>query len=165
MTVPDAPAPHPCHPPSLRLALYEPEIAGNVGTVLRLAACLDVPVDLIEPMGFPFSDRALARSGMDYLRHVTMARHADWASFKAQVPGRIVLLTTKAATRLDQAQFLPGDTLLCGSESSGVPEHVHAAVDLRITIPLVPGRRSLNVALAAAIALSEALRQTDQWPA
>ncbi|OYY66368.1 tRNA (cytidine(34)-2'-O)-methyltransferase [Sphingomonas sp. 28-62-11] len=165
MTVPDAPAPHPCHPPSLRLALYEPEIAGNVGTVLRLAACLDVPVDLIEPMGFPFSDRALARSGMDYLRHVTMARHADWASFKAQVPGRIVLLTTKAATRLDQAQFLHGDTLLCGSESSGVPEHVHAAVDLRITIPLVPGRRSLNVALAAAIALSEALRQTDQWPA
>lgn len=164
MTVPDDPAPPPRHSPSLRLALYEPEIAGNVGTVLRLAACLDVSVDLIEPMGFPFSDRALARSGMDYLQHVTMTRHADWASFKAQVPGRIVLLTTKGATRLDAAQFLPGDTLLCGAESSGVPDHVHAAADLRITIPLVPGRRSLNVALAAAIALAEALRQTDQWP-
>ncbi len=165
MTLPDAPALAVDPARSLRLALYEPEIAGNVGTVLRLAACLNVPVDLIEPMGFPFSDRALARSGMDYLQHVTMARHADWPSFKAQVPGRIVLLTTKGATRLDQGQFLPGDTLLCGSESSGVPDDVHAAVDLRITIPLVPGRRSLNVALAAAIALAEALRQTDQWPA
>lgn len=165
MTVNDAPA-STLHPAtSLRLALYEPEIAGNVGAVLRLGACLGVPVDLIEPMGFPFSDRALARSGMDYLDHVIMIRHADWASFKAQVPGRIVLLTTKGATRLDAAQFLPGDTLLCGAESSGVPDHVHATVDARITIPLVPGRRSLNVALSAAIALSEALRQTDQWPA
>lgn len=165
MSLTDAPAPPPHAPASLRLALYEPEIAGNVGTVLRLAACLNVPVDLIEPMGFPFSDRALARSGMDYLHHVTMARHADWASFKAQVPGRIVLLTTKGATRIDAVQFLPGDTLLCGAESSGVPDAVHAAVDLRVTIPLVPGRRSLNVALSAAIALAEALRQTDQWPA
>lgn len=102
---------------------------------------------------------------MDYLQHVTTVRHADWAQFKAHAPGRIVLLTTKGATRLDDVQFLPGDTLLFGSESSGVPDAVHAAVDLRITIPLVPGRRSLNVALAAAIALAEALRQTDQWPA
>lgn len=148
----------------LRLALYEPEIAGNVGTILRLGACLNVPVDLIEPMGFAFSDRALARSGMDYLAQVDVTRHADWAAFRATVTRRIVLLTTKAATRLDAAQFLPGDILLLGSESSGVPDHVHEEADVRITIPLVPGRRSLNVAAAAAIAVSEALRQTHSWP-
>ena len=105
----------------LRLALYQPEIAGNVGTILRLAACLNVPVDLIEPMGFAFSDRALARSGMDYLTQVDVTRHVDWAAFEASVPGRIVLLTTKGATRLPSARFEPGDTLLLGTESAGVP--------------------------------------------
>lgn len=151
--------------PMLRLALYQPDIAGNVGTILRLAACVDVGVDLIEPMGFAYSDRALARSGMDYAAHARVRRHADWASFEATAQGRIVLLTTRDATRLDAATFRPDDVLLLGAESSGVPDHVHARADLRITIPLVPGRRSLNVAVAAAIALGEALRQTDSWPA
>lgn len=149
---------------SLRLALHQPDIAGNVGTIIRMAACLGVPIDLIEPMGFAFSDRALARSGMDYLAHAQVTRHPDWAAFAAIVPGRIVLLTTKQGARLDAAEFRFDDTLLLGAESSGVPPAVHEAADLRVTIPLVPGRRSLNVAVAAAFALGEALRQTRGWP-
>ena len=151
-------------PNSLRLALYEPEIAGNVGTILRMAACLDLPVDLIEPLGFAFSERALARSGMDYVAHARITRHIDWDAFAAAAPARIVLLTTKAATRIDQAEFCAGDTLLLGKESSGVPDHVHRRADLRVTIPLVPQRRSLNVAITAAMAIAEALRQIGGWP-
>jgi len=148
----------------LRIALHQPDIAGNVGTILRLAACLDVAVDLIEPMGFAFGDRSLTRAGLDYAAHAQVIRHADWAAFEAQVPGRIVLMTTQGSTRLDAARFEPGDTLLMGAESSGVPAHVHARADLRVHIPLVRGRRSLNVAVATAIALGEALRQTGGWP-
>lgn len=148
----------------LRLALHEPDIAGNVGTILRLAACLDVAVDLIEPMGFAWSDRALARAGMDYAAHARVVRHVDWAAFERGVAGRIVLLTTAGTTRIDAARFRPGDTLLMGAESRGVPKAVHGRADLTINIPLVPGRRSLNVAVAAAIALGEALRQTRGWP-
>lgn len=148
----------------LRLALFQPEIAGNVGAILRTAACFDVAVDLIEPMGFTFSDRSLARAGMDYAAHARVTRHVDWAAFEANVPGRIVLLTTRGAVRIDQMQFAADDTLLLGSESSGVPDYVHQRADLCVTIPLVPGRRSLNVGATAAIALAEALRQTGGWP-
>jgi tRNA (cytidine/uridine-2'-O-)-methyltransferase len=149
----------------MRLALFQPDIAGNVGTILRLGACLGTPVDLIEPMGFPWSDRALARAGMDYAARAEVRRHADWEAFAAQVPGRIVLLTTRGGTRLDEARFAPGDTLLLGSESAGAPDFVHDRADLALRIPLAPGFRSLNVAIAAGIALGEALRQTGGWPA
>ena len=148
----------------MHIALYEPDIAGNVGTILRLAACLGVPVDLIEPMGFAYSDRALARAGMDYAAQAEVVRHADWAAFEKRVPGRIVLLTTSGAVRLDQAEFRAGDTLLLGSESAGVPSHVHDRADLRVMIPMRTGFRSLNVAVAGAMALGEALRQTGGLP-
>ena len=148
----------------MRLALYQPDIAGNVGTILRLAACLGVGVDLIEPMGFAWGDRALARAGMDYAGAVEVTRHADWAAFESTATARIILLTTRGGTRLDAATFRAGDILLLGSEGSGVPPHVHARADCAVRIPLRPGFRSLNVAVAAGIALSEALRQTTGWP-
>ena len=152
-------------PPPIRIALYQPDIAGNVGTILRMGACLGIAVDLIEPMGFAWSDRQLARAGMDYLSLGDVTRHVDWDTFMSAVTGRIVLLSTKGAVRIDAASFAPGDVLLLGAESSGVPDHVHDRADLRVTIPLVPGRRSLNVAVAAAIATGEALRQINGWPA
>jgi len=148
----------------MRLALFEPDIAGNVGTILRLAACLGIPVDLIEPMGFAWSDRALARAGMDYAGHVETTRHADWTAFEAGVPGRLVLLTTTGAVPLPEARFEPDDVLLLGSEGRGVPAHVHGRADLRVRIPMRAGYRSLNVAVAGAMALGEALRQTGGWP-
>ncbi|OYY89366.1 MAG: rRNA methyltransferase [Sphingomonas sp. 28-66-16] len=148
----------------MRFALFEPDIAGNVGTILRLGACLDIGVDLIEPMGFAYSDRSLARAGMDYAAHASVRRHVDWAAFDAQVTGRIVLLSTRGTTRIDAVRFDPGDVLLLGAESSGVPAMVHDRADVTLNIPLVPGRRSLNVAVAAAMAAAEALRQIDGWP-
>lgn len=149
----------------MRLALYQPEIAGNVGAILRLAACLGAGVDLIEPMGFPWGDRARRRSAMDYEGHVEIVRHPDWEAFAGKVPGRIVLLTTKGGTRLPDARFAAGDTLLFGSEGSGAPDFVHLAADLTVRIPLRPPLRSLNLAVSAGIALAEALRQTQEWPA
>lgn len=143
----------------MRLALHEPDIAGNVGTLIRTAACFGAGVDLIEPMGFPFGDRAMARAGMDYAQAVDVVRHADWVSFEAQASGRIVLLTTAGAIPLWEARFEPDDVLLLGSEGSGVPGHVHARADLRVAIPMRPGFRSLNVAVAGGIALAEAVRQ------
>ena len=148
----------------MRIALFEPDIAGNVGTILRLGACLDVGVDLIEPMGFAWGDRALARAGMDYAGLVDVMRHVDWDAFRGAVPGRLVLLTTTGATRLGAMAFEAEDTLLLGSEGSGVPAYVHAAADARVLIPMQPGMRSLNVAVAGAIVLGEALRQTGGWP-
>ncbi|MDB5709504.1 MAG: rRNA methyltransferase [Sphingomonas bacterium] len=148
----------------MRLALYQPDIAGNVGTILRLAACFDVAVDLIEPMGFAFSDRALARAGMDYAAQAQVTRHADWAAFERQVAGRMVLLTTRGGTRLDAVPFAADDVLLLGSESAGVPDEVHDRADLAVRIPLASGFRSLNVAVAAGIALTEGLRQTEGFP-
>ncbi|MBX3561522.1 MAG: tRNA (cytidine(34)-2'-O)-methyltransferase [Sphingomonas sp.] len=148
----------------MRLALYQPDQAGNVGTILRLAACLGVPVDVIEPCGFPWGDRALKRAGMDYAEIANVTRHADWARFEAAARGRIALLTTAGGVRLDEAQFEAGDTLLFGSESGGAPDHVHARADLRVRVPQVSGTRSLNIAVAAGIALGEALRQTRRWP-
>lgn len=147
----------------MRIALYQPDQAGNVGTILRLAACLGVPVDIIEPCGFPWSDRALKRAGMDYTEITNVTRHADWAAFEAALGGRLALFTTAGAMRLPDARFEAKDTLLFGSESRGVPEEVHARADLRIRIPQVEGTRSLNIAVAAGIGLAEALRQAALW--
>lgn len=147
----------------MRIALFEPDIAGNVGTILRTCACLDVGVDVIEPAGFPWSARALARAGMDYADAVEVRRHADWGAFRAVPRARLVLLTTTGAVDLPDARFTPDDVLLLGSEGSGVPAHVHAAADLRVRIPMRPGFRSLNVAVAGGIVLAEALRQTGGW--
>ncbi len=148
----------------MRIALYEPDMAPNVGTVLRLAACLAVPADIIEPCGFPFGDRALRRSGMDYLAHADYTAHESWQTFLDTGPGRLVLLTTLVETPYTAFRFAPGDVLLLGRESSGVPEAVHRRADARITIPMAPGLRSLNVAVAAAMVLGEALRQTGGFP-
>ena len=149
----------------MRLALYQPDQAGNVGTILRLAACLGVPVDIVEPCGFPWSDKALRRAGMDYAEIAQVTRHADWDSFASGLDGRrLVLMTTKGATSLPRARFERGDTLLMGSESSGVPAAVHEAAALRVRIPQAAGTRSLNIAVAAGIALAEAIRQTGLWP-
>jgi tRNA (cytidine/uridine-2'-O-)-methyltransferase len=147
----------------MRIALYQPDQAGNVGTILRLAACLGVAVDVIEPCGFPWSDKALKRAGMDYAAIAHVSRHSGWSSFEGQVQGRLVLMTT-GGTLLPQARFEIGDTLLMGSESSGAPAHVHERADLRVRIPQASGTRSLNIAVAAGIALAEALRQTQAWP-
>jgi tRNA (cytidine/uridine-2'-O-)-methyltransferase len=150
---------------SVRIALYQPDIAGNVGTILRLAACLDTPCDIIEPCGFPFSDKALKRAGMDYAVAANVTRHADWTNFQSTTTDRrLVLMTSKGSIPLYDAAFRPDDILLMGSEGAGVPEQVHASVSLRIRIPMAAGFRSLNVAVAAGIALGEALRQTGQLP-
>ncbi|MEQ1548233.1 MAG: tRNA (cytidine(34)-2'-O)-methyltransferase [Chakrabartia sp.] len=149
----------------MRIALYQPEIPGNVGAILRLSACLGVAVDLIEPCGFPFSDKKLKRAGMDYADHVVLNRHSDWDQFKQAAPGRVILLTTKAEHGLYDLAFRNDDTLLFGRESAGVPNEVRDACDLLVRIPLMPALRSLNVAVAAGIAVSEALRQTGGTPA
>ena len=148
----------------MRLALYQPDQAGNVGTIIRLAACLGVGLDIIEPCGFPFSDRALKRAGMDYAEIAAVTRHSGWAAFEAARPGRLVLFTTRGAVPLAAARFEADDTLLFGSESRGAPEDVHARADLRVRIPQAEGTRSLNLAVAAGIGLAEGLRQTAWAP-
>lgn len=148
----------------MRLALYQPDIPQNAGAALRLAACLGVGVDIIEPCGFVWSEPKMRRAGMDYLDNVDLQRHSGWAAYTEQAVGRIVLLTTTAADRFDRFQFQSGDTLLLGRESAGVPDAVHDAVDARIRIPMMPGMRSLNVVNAAAIVLGEGLRQTKGFP-
>jgi tRNA (cytidine/uridine-2'-O-)-methyltransferase len=147
----------------MRLALFQPDQAGNVGTILRLAACLGVPVDIIEPCGFPFSDRALKRAGMDYAEMAAVTRHSGWVPFEARLAGRLVLFTTAAHLPLHKACFEASDTLLFGSESDGAPEAVHRRADLRVRIPQAPGTRSLNLAVAAGIGAAEAIRQTGMW--
>lgn len=144
----------------MRLALYQPDIPQNTGTILRLAVCLGLPVDVIEPCGFVLSDRRLRRAGLDYLADATLVRHASWHAFQAGRTGRLVLLTTAGPTAYADFAFRRGDVLLLGRESAGVPPEVHAAADARLRIPLQPGRRSLNVAVAAAMVCGEALRQT-----
>jgi tRNA (cytidine/uridine-2'-O-)-methyltransferase len=148
----------------MRLALYQPDIAQNTGTMLRLAACLGVGVDVIAPTGFDMTDRALRRAGLDYLAHVEIVRHASFADFEAarqRSGSRLVVLTTRAEQSYTGFAFKASDTLLVGRESAGVPETVHQAAHARLRIPIRPGLRSLNVAVAAAMALGEALRQTD----
>jgi tRNA (cytidine/uridine-2'-O-)-methyltransferase len=150
----------------MRLALYEPEIAGNVGAVLRLGACLGVPVDLIEPLGFIWDDRRVRRAAMDYIDHVEVMRHRDFAAFRAGIgAARLVLFTTRASGNAYEFAFERGDVLLFGKESAGVPDAVHAAADARLRLPMRAGVRSLNLAMSAGLALGEALRQTGQLPA
>jgi tRNA (cytidine/uridine-2'-O-)-methyltransferase len=151
----------------LRLALYEPDIPQNAGTLFRLAACLAIPVDLIEPAGFDASDRNLKRAGLDYLHAVTIRRHLSFAHFDAwrrEAGHRLVLATTHGATRHIDFTFRPGDIILLGRESAGVPEAVHAIADARIAIPMQPGLRSINIAVAGGIMVAEALRQLDGFP-
>lgn len=149
-------------PTGIRIALYQPDIAGNTGTILRMAACLGIAVDLIEPAGFDISDRALKRAGMDYLEMAALTRHVDFARFEEQRQGerrRLLLLSTKAALPYTDFRFEDGDILLLGRESAGVPQPVHDGADARLLIPMRGGGRSLNVALAAAMVAGEALRQ------
>jgi tRNA (cytidine/uridine-2'-O-)-methyltransferase len=153
----------------MRLVLYEPDIAPNAGTMMRLAACLGVALDLIEPSGFVLDDRRLRRAAMDYLDRLELKRHTSFAAFqswrKAEMPqGRLVLLTTQAPLAYVDFAFRAEDLLMVGRESAGVPEPVHAASDARVRIPLAPGARALNVALAAAMVLGEALRQNHRFP-
>ena len=146
----------------MRLALFQPDIPQNLGAAVRLGACLGVPVDVIEPCGFPLSDRAVRRAAMDYAEKAEVVRHASWTRFleePARAQGRLVLFTTRGAEPFHRFQYRPGDVLLFGRESAGVPFEVHQAADARLFIPLAPGARSLNVVNAAAMALSEALRQ------
>lgn len=146
------------------LALHQPDQAGNVGTIMRLAACLGVPLGVIEPCGFPWGDKALKRAGMDYAEIANVTRHESWAAFEARLEGRLILFTTAAgAVRLPEARFEPGDTLLFGSESRGAPEEAHERADLRVCIPQAAGTRSLNLAVAAGIGVAEAIRQTGMW--
>ena len=145
------------------IALFEPDIPQNTGTILRLAACLRIEAHLIEPAGFPVSDRAFRRAGMDYLDAVKLVRHASWDGFEGWRRGqarRLVLFTTRATTSYLDHRYEGGDILLFGRESAGVPDHVHAAADVRLRIPMQPGLRSLNVAMTCAMAVGEALRQT-----
>ena len=148
----------------MRLALYEPDIPQNVGTILRLADCMNVAVDIIEPCGFIWSDPHLKRAGMDYLNRVEIERHTSWNNFFATHKNRLVLLSTKASLQHINFVFEPNDILLCGNESSGVPQPVHDAADTKIKIPMSRDSRSLNVAISMAIVLSEALRQTNKFP-
>lgn len=151
----------------MRIALFQPDIAGNVGTILRLAACFGVPCDIIEPCGFAFSERSLRRAGMDYAARAVIKRHADWDSFLRFVDDegyRIVLMSSKGATPLPRSEFTGRDILLMGSESAGAPQFVHDRADYRVYIPMQPGFRSLNISVATGIALAEALRQTGSFP-
>lgn len=149
----------------MRLALFEPDIPQNAGTLMRLCACLGVALDIIEPCGFLLTDKNLKRAGMDYLDRLDMTRHASWSAFRSvRANTRLVLMTTKADTSFLDFKFAKGDVLIAGRESKGVPDEVHAACPARITIPMVDGVRSLNVAVAASMALSEALRQTGLFP-
>ncbi len=147
---------------SLRLALYQPDMPTNTGSMMRLGACLGISLDIIEPCGFIWDDKRLHRVAMDYIDHIDYTRHRDWATFQAaSTERRIVLLTTKAAVPYTSFSYRPDDILMVGRESAGVPDAVHDAVSARVTIPMAKGLRSLNVALAAAMVLGEAIRQTE----
>lgn len=150
----------------MRLALFQPDIPGNVGAVLRTAACFRVPVDVIEPIGFPWDDKRIRRAAMDYGGQAEVTRHIDWAAFEAALGGaRLVVMAARGAVPLAEAGFRADDVILMGSESAGAPAYVHARAGLRVRIPIAPGLRSLNVSVAAGIALAEALRQTGGYPA
>jgi tRNA (cytidine/uridine-2'-O-)-methyltransferase len=147
---------------ALTLALFEPDIPQNTGTMLRMCACLGIGAALIEPAAFSISDPRFRRAAMDYLDHVSLMRHASWPAFlawRAQNPARMILLTTRASLAYTDLGYTPGDILLVGRESAGVPEAVHAAADLSVRVPMQPDLRSLNVAIAAAMVVGEALRQ------
>jgi len=158
----------PAQHPAMRIALYEPDIPQNTGTILRLCACLGMEAHIVEPAGFSSSDRAFRRAGMDYLDAVTIIRHRSWTAFEAWRRGerrRLVLFTTAASRSFLDYRYVADDVLLFGRESAGVPEKVHAAANARLRIPMRPGLRSLNIAVAAAMAAGEALRQLGGMPA
>ncbi len=149
----------------MRLALFEPDIPQNTGTLMRLCACLNVPMDIIEPCGFILSDKNLRRAGMDYLDRLDLTRHLDWAAFKAaRSSQRLILLSTKSGDSFLDFKFQADDVLLAGRESAGVPDSVRQACPAGVRIPMAEGMRSLNVALASALVLGEALRQTKGYP-
>lgn len=151
----------------MRIALYQPDIAGNVGAIIRLAACFSIPLDIIMPCGFPASDKQLKRAAMDYGGHADISRHANADAYfdtRVRENSRTVLLTSKGEEMLHQVRFEPSDTLLLGSESSGVPDDIHCRVAKRVRIPMAEGFRSLNIAVSAGIALYEAMRQTGTLP-
>jgi tRNA (cytidine/uridine-2'-O-)-methyltransferase len=149
----------------MRLALFEPDIAQNAASLIRLGACLGVGVDIVEPCGFLFTDRGFRRAGMDYLELAAVTRHTSWDAFRTgRTPGRLILLTTKADRAYTDFAFAADDTLLLGRETAGVPDAVHAAAEARLRIPLRAGLRSINVAQAGAMVLGEALRQTKGFP-
>ena len=146
--------------PGIRLALYQPDIAPNVGAMIRLGACMSVPVDVIGPCGFAFSMRAVRRQVMDYGDLAGVVDHISWAQFQANRPaGRLVAMTTKASVPLWDFRFQPGDTILMGQESAGLPDEVHTEADARLVIPMAEGTRSLNIAISAGMAVAEAMRQ------
>lgn len=152
---------------NIRIALYQPDIAGNTGTILRLAACLGFAVDIIEPAGFDLSDRNLKRAGMDYLATSKLTRHVNWQQFeewRATTGRRLILASTKAALPYTNVAYAKDDILLFGRESAGVPDHVHNASDERVLIPMVEGQRSINLAVSVAMVTGEALRQTNSFP-
>ncbi|MGV1914788.1 tRNA (cytidine(34)-2'-O)-methyltransferase [uncultured Agrobacterium sp.] len=149
--------------PDIRIALYQPDIPGNTGTILRLAACLGLGVDIIEPAGFDISDRNLKRAGMDYIAAAALTRHVNWERFeewRAATGRRLVLASTKAALPYTKIDYRPDDILLFGRESAGVPDHVHDKADERVLIPMVEGQRSINVAVSVSMIAGEVLRQT-----
>jgi len=148
----------------MQVTLYQPDIAQNLGAVMRLCACFNVPVGIIEPCGFPLTAKGLRRTAMDYGNPEELKRHSDWDSFKNANQGRTVLFTTKGAKRLPDFQFERNDTLLFGRESAGVPDNIHLDVSDRVIIPLSPDVRSFNLATSVAIGLYEALRQTGKFP-
>jgi tRNA (cytidine/uridine-2'-O-)-methyltransferase len=152
----------------MRLALYQPDIPQNAGTIMRLAACLGIALDIIEPAGFDASDRNLRRAGLDYLERLELRRHVSFAAFdgwRREAGHRLVLATTRGSVPYADFAFVPADILMLGRESAGVPEAVHTAADARVFVPMRPGLRSLNVAVTAAMMLGEALRQTGGFPA
>ena len=150
----------------MQLALYQPDIPPNTGTIIRMAACLDLKVNIIEPCGFPFGDKSFRRAGMDYIDQSKIIRYPSWEIFLENIgPSRIILLSTRAARAYCNITYQSDDILLLGRESAGVPDHVHERADERVIIPMTPESRSLNVALSAAMVLGEALRQTNQFPA
>lgn len=149
----------------IEIALYQPDIAANTATVMRLAACLGLPVAVIEPAGFTWSDASLKRAGMDYLDKTDLIRDSSWAAFRQRTQGRrLVLMTTKSALPYCDFRFAAGDVIVMGRESAGVPEEVHAAAAARLLIPMRPSLRSINVALACAMVTGEALRQLEAFP-
>jgi tRNA (cytidine/uridine-2'-O-)-methyltransferase len=148
----------------MRIALFEPDIAANVGTIIRLGACMAVAVDIIEPCGFPFGDASLRRAGLDYLPRAAVTRHDSWRAFEQGRTGRLILATTKAAQVYTRARYLADDTLLFGRESAGVTPEVAAAAAAAVRIPMAGNMRSLNVAVAAGMIVGEALRQTGMLP-
>lgn len=149
----------------MRVALFQPDIPQNVGAAMRLTACLGVRLDVIEPCGFPLSDKAVRRAALDYGAAAEVVRHSSWSAFLESRPGRLALFTTRSAESFLDFDYRPDDVLLFGRESAGVPDAVHEAADARLYVPLVPGARSLNVVTTVAMALTEGLRRTGGFPA